>query len=165
MAATAQKAGTGPSVMLSNAASMPIKKFTLTLRNDLSELAKLNSFLEEIQARLSISKKCLLKTNLALEELFSNILSYAFNDDTDHLIKITVTAKQCVLDIRVEDDGKPFNPLEADDPDLRYDIENCPLGGLGIHLVKSFMDDIRYKRNQNRNVLAMRKEYCFDKAG
>ncbi len=137
------------------------KKYTLTLKNELSELKKLNSFIEEIRQSLPISKKCLFETNLALEELFSNALSYAFNNHTDHLIKITFTVTQHDLDIRFEDDGKPFNPLEAKAPELRYEIEKCPIGGLGIHLVKAFMDDIRYWRHQNRNVLTMKKEHCF----
>jgi len=137
------------------------EKFILTLKSDLADLEKLRSFLEEIRQRLSVSKRCLFETNLALEEVFSNVLSYGFNNHTDHFIRITVTTAQAVLNIRVEDDGKPFNPLEAKQPTLQYDIENCVPGGLGIHLIKHFMDDIRYKRYQNRNVLSMKKEGCF----
>jgi serine/threonine-protein kinase RsbW len=140
---------------------MPEKKYILTLKNDLSDLEQLHSFLDEIRKRLSISKKCLFETNLALEEVFSNILSYGFNNHTDHFIKITVTAAQGVLNILVEDDGKPFNPLEAKEPNLQYDLEKCAPGGLGTHLVKHLMDDIRYKRYQNRNVLTIRKGGCF----
>ena len=137
-------------------------RYTLTLRNELSELEKLNSFLGEIQQRFPISKKCLFETNLALEELFSNVLSYAFKNHTEHLIKITITVSRRDLDIRFEDDGRPFNPLEARAPALRYEIERCPIGGLGIHLIKAFMDDIRYGRHRNRNVLKMKKEHCFE---
>ena len=147
--------------MLKNGSSMPAKKYILILKNDLSELEKLHSFLDEIRQRLSVSKKCLFETNLALEEVYSNVLSYGFNNHTDHFIKITVTAAHGVLNILVEDDGKPFNPLKAKEPNLQYDLEKCAPGGLGIHLVKHFMDDIRYKRYQNRNILTMKKEGCF----
>jgi serine/threonine-protein kinase RsbW len=147
--------------MIKDGSSMPVKKYILTLTNDLSDLEKLHSFLEEIRKRLSVSKKCLFETNLALEEVFSNVLSYGFNNHTDHFVKITVTAAQNVLNIRVEDDGKPFNPLEAMAPTLQYDIDKCPLGGLGIHLIKNLMDDIHYKRYRNRNVLTMKKVSCF----
>jgi serine/threonine-protein kinase RsbW len=140
---------------------MTEKKYILTLKSDLSDLEKLRSFVEEIREGLSVSKKCQFETNLALEEAFSNILFYGFDKHTDHFIKITITSAQGVLNIRVEDDGKPFNPLEAKEPSLQYDIENCALGGLGIHLIKHFMDDIRYKRYQNKNVLTMKKEGCF----
>jgi len=140
---------------------MPVKKYILTLKNDLSELEKLHSFLDVIRQSLSISQKCLFETNLVLEEVFSNVLSYGFNNHTDHFIKISITAAQGVLNIRVEDDGKPFNPLKAKEPNLQYDIENCEPGGLGIHLVKHFMNDFRYKRYQNRNTITMKKEGCF----
>ena len=140
---------------------MPAKKYILTLKNDLADLEKLQSFVEEIRKGLFVSKKCLFETNLALEEAFSNVLSYGFNKHTDHFIKITITSAQGVLNIRVEDDGKPFNPLEAKEPTLQYDIENCEIGGLGIHLIKHFMGDIRYERYQNKNVLTMKKEGCF----
>jgi serine/threonine-protein kinase RsbW len=140
---------------------MPVKKYILTLKSDLADLEKLHSIVEEILDKLSVSKKCLFETNLALEEIFSNVLSYGFNNHADHFIKITITAVQGVLNIRVEDDGKPFNPVEAKEPTLQYDIENCALGGLGIHLIKHFMNDIRYKRYQNRNVLTLKKEGCF----
>jgi len=116
---------------------------------------------EEIRKGLSVSKKCLFETNLALEEACSNVLSYGFNKHTDHFIKITITSAQGVLNIRVEDDGKPFNPLEAKEPALQYDIENCEIGGLGIHLIKHVMGDIRYERYQDRNILTMKKEGCF----
>jgi len=140
---------------------MTEKKYILTLKNDMANLEKLHSFVEEIREGLSVSKKCQFETNLALEEAFSNVLSYGFDKHTDHFIKITITSAQGVLNIRVEDDGKPFNPLEAKEPILQYDIENCALGGLGIHLIKHFMDDIRYKRYQNKNVLTMKKKGCF----
>jgi len=140
---------------------MPAKKYILTLKNDLDDLEKLRSFVEDIRKTLSVSKKCQFETNLALEEVFSNILSYGFNRHSDHFIKITVTTAQGVLNIRVEDDGKPFNPLEAQKPALQYDIKNCGIGGLGIHLIRHVMDDIRYERYQNKNVLIMKKANCF----
>jgi serine/threonine-protein kinase RsbW len=141
---------------------MPAKKYILTLKNDLDDLEKLRSFVEDIRKTLSVSKKCQFETNLALEEVFSNILSYGFNKHSDHFIKITVTTAQGVLNIRVEDDGKPFNPLETKEPTLNYDIDNCTPGGLGIHLIKHVVDDIRYERYQNKNVLIMKKGNCFN---
>ena len=137
---------------------MPTEKYTLNLKNDLSELDKLHPFLEEIGQRMSVPKKCLFETNLTLEEVFSNIVSYGFSDRADHLIKITVTIGKGNLTVRVEDDGRPFNPLKAKEPELPDDVEDCKPGGLGIHLIKHFMDEIRYQRHQKRNVLTMTKK-------
>jgi len=138
---------------------MPIKKHTLNLKNDLSELERLHPFLQEIGQRIGVSKKCIFETNLTLEEVFSNIVSYGFDDHANHVIKIAVTIGKDSFTISVEDDGRPFNPLEAKDPDLPQEVEDCKPGGLGIHLIRHFMDEIRYRRYQNRNVLTMKKTY------
>jgi serine/threonine-protein kinase RsbW len=137
---------------------MPTEKHTLNLKNDLSELDRLHPFLEEIGQKTGVSKKCILETNLTLEEVFSNIVSYGFADHADHLIKITVTIAKDSFKIRVEDDGKPFNLLKAKQPDLPDNVEDCKPGGLGIHLIRHLMDEIRYRRQQNRNVLTMTKK-------
>jgi serine/threonine-protein kinase RsbW len=136
---------------------MPINKYTLNLKNDLSELDRLHPFLEEIGQRIGIPKKSIFETNLTLEEVFSNIVSHGFDDHADHLIRITITTAKGSIKISVEDDGKPFNPLKANEPDLPDDVEDCKPGGLGIHLIKHFMDKIQYKRHQNKNVLTMTK--------
>jgi anti-sigma regulatory factor (Ser/Thr protein kinase) len=68
------------------------------------------------------------------------------------------------LNIRVEDTGKAFNPLDRKEPAMQNDIENFTEGGLGIHLIKHFVDGIRYRRDLRRNVLTMRKENCTRKA-
>jgi anti-sigma regulatory factor (Ser/Thr protein kinase) len=59
--------------------------------------------------------------------------------------------------VTVEDDGVPFNPLEATEPDLDRPLEERSIGGLGIHLVKNLMDDVEYRREAGRNYLVMRK--------
>ncbi len=140
---------------------MRVKKYILKLKSDLADLEKLSSFMEEIREELSVSKKCQFHINLALEEAFSNVLSYGFPEHAGRFIKITVTTAHGVLNVRVEDDGKPFNPLDAREPTLQYDIENCGIGGLGIHLIKQVMDDVRYERYRNKNVLTMKKEGCI----
>ena len=140
---------------------MRAKKYTLTLKSDLADLEKLRSFMEEIREGLSVSKKCQFQINLALEEAFSNVLSYGFRKHTGRFMKIAITTAQGALNVRVEDDGTPFNPLNAKEPTLQYDIENCGIGGLGIDLIKKVMDDVRYERYRNKNVLTMKKEGCI----
>jgi anti-sigma regulatory factor (Ser/Thr protein kinase) len=143
---------------------MPARKHTLNLKNDLSELERLHPFLEEIGQKIGVSKKCIFETNLTLEEVFSNIVSYGFDDQADHHIKITVTSGRGSFKVCVEDDGRPFNPLKAGKPDLDYDLNHCEPGGLGIHLIKHLMDDIQYKRHQNKNVLTMTKKSLTSKS-
>jgi serine/threonine-protein kinase RsbW len=143
---------------------MQVKRYILTLKSDLADLEKLRSFMEEIREGLSVSKKCQFQINLALEEAFTNVLSYGLPEHGGRFIKIAITTAQGVLNVRVEDDGKPFNPLNAREPTLQYDIENCGIGGLGIHLIKQVMDDVRYERYRNKNVLTMKKDGCIAQA-
>ena len=132
-------------------------KFVLDLTSRMSELDKLNAFLEEIGAKLCLPAKCLFEITVALEEVFSNIVRYAFTDGRTHTVRIVARLGKGKLSLSVEDDGRPFNPLTADPPQLEPDPEKCEIGGLGIHLVKRLMDDVRYTRRSNRNELTLIK--------
>jgi anti-sigma regulatory factor (Ser/Thr protein kinase) len=83
--------------------------------------------------------------NICLDEAFTNIVSYGFTDDIEHLIKFTIDWDNDVLILRVEDDGIPFNPLAQKDPEIATDLLNIKVGGLGIHIIKKLMDDICYR--------------------
>jgi serine/threonine-protein kinase RsbW len=134
-------------------------KEILKLRNDMAELDKLHRFIEKLGRKLRLSKKYIVETNLALEEVVSNIIAYAYRDRKDHFIKISaIPQDNGPLVLRVEDSGRPFNPLKAAEPDLTYgDLENCDIGGLGIHLVRKLMDDVSYNYHECKNVLEMKK--------
>jgi anti-sigma regulatory factor (Ser/Thr protein kinase) len=98
-----------------------------------------------------------MEINLALDELFSNIISYGFKDDLEHLVKIQIIRENGRLNLRVEDDGIPFNPLETEEIAPARDIDNCNIGGLGLHLVKKLMDQICYERYEGKNKLTLKK--------
>lgn len=95
--------------------------------------------------------------NLALEELVTNTISYGCSDGREHAITISLHLEGADLHMRVEDDAMAFNPLEREAPDLNAPLEERPIGGLGVHLVRKLMDDVRYERTGTHNVLSMRK--------
>jgi len=133
-------------------------KEVLKLKNDMAELDKLHGFIEKLGRKLRLSKKYIFETNIALEEVVSNIIAYAYPDRRDQFIKISVIPPaNDALVLRVEDSGRPFNPLDVKEPELAYDLENCDIGGLGIHLVKKLMDDVSYDYRERKNVLEMKK--------
>jgi serine/threonine-protein kinase RsbW len=134
-------------------------KEVLKLRNDMAELDKLHRFIEKLGRKLRLSKKYIVETNLVLEEVVSNIIAYAYRDYQDHFIKISAIPQvNGALVLRVEDSGRPFNPLNVAEPELTYDdLENCNIGGLGIHLVRKLMDDVSYDYRECKNVLEMKK--------
>ena len=96
---------------------------SLELKNSLSELSTLGSSLEQFGEALGISSKILFEISLSIEELFSNIVSYGYTDDAVHWIKLTISYEDQMLVIRLEDDGIPFNPLRAEEPDCECPIE------------------------------------------
>ena len=136
---------------------MPKKEYSFKLKNDLSELDTLCQEMERFGRSIGLSKKFIFEINLALDELFTNIILYGFKDDKEHLIKVTLTPQNDILCLCIEDDGVPFNPVEANEPDLGCTIEECKIGGLGIHLIRNLMDEICYERCGNKNKLTLKK--------
>lgn len=127
------------------------------LKNDLSELDRLCQNCESIGESFGMSKKLIFEMNLALDELFTNIISYGFQDDKEHIIKIEIKKEGDAFLMRIEDDGIPFDPIAAEAPDLECPIEDCRIGGLGIHLIKKLMDEICYERVNGVNVIYLKK--------
>lgn len=95
--------------------------------------------------------------DLALEEHLTNIARYAYEDPLVHQIMVRLDLSEGYLLVEVEDDGKPFNPLQMAEVDTSIPLDVKPVGGLGIHLIRHFMDDVKYRREGERNVLSMRK--------
>ncbi len=136
-----------------------VKKFySLELKNDLAELEHLCRTCEEIGRSINISDRTIFEMNLALDELFTNIISYGFDDHQEHTIKIGIKIEGDQMQMRIEDDGVPFNPLESKTPDFQCGVEECKIGGLGIHLIRKLMDDIQYQRIADKNVLVLRRK-------
>ena len=141
---------------------MAKKEYSFELKNSLSELDFLCENLEKYGQKIGLSKKLVFEINLALDELFTNIISYGFNDDQEHLIKVTIKPQTEVLCLRIEDDGIPFNPIEFETPDVACSVENCKIGGLGIHIMRKLMDDIIYQRSDDKNILTLKKNLSTD---
>jgi anti-sigma regulatory factor (Ser/Thr protein kinase) len=136
---------------------MAKNKVSFKLKSKLSELDALCQKLEKFGQSMGLSQKCIFEANLALDELFTNIISYGFDDKNEHTIRITISFQNDELVFNIEDDGIPFNPTEVESPDLECTIEECRIGGLGIHLAKNLMDEVCYQRCNDKNVLTLRK--------
>lgn len=132
-------------------------KNSFELKNDLSELETLCQHLNKFGHVSGLSEACITDINICLDELFTNIVSYGFTDDLEHIIRFTINMDNNVLIVNIEDEGIPFNPLEKKDPEIPADLIDVRIGGLGIHIVRKLMDDIRYKRERGKNKLTMKK--------
>jgi sigma-B regulation protein RsbU (phosphoserine phosphatase) len=140
---------------------MPIKKVEIKLTNELTELEKIVAQIEELSDEWNIPAKTVMEINLVLEELFTNIVFYAFDDKEPHSITVEMALMEPhTLQIRLEDDGKPFNLLEKQMGEVfEQTVDERPIGGLGIHFVKKMMDGVAYERSGNNNIVILTKVF------
>lgn len=96
--------------------------------------------------------------DLVLEEVLSNIIHYGFSDQQLHWIEIDADYENQTVMLRISDDGMPFDPTEKAAPDLTQSIEDRPVGGLGIFLVRKLMDQVTYLRENDHNILILEKK-------
>ena len=100
---------------------------------------------------------------LALDEILTNIVSYGYEEESEEAegpkeakIRVDFGLADACLEVRIEDNGRSFNPLaDAQQPDLALPLEDRPIGGLGIHLARNLIHDISYRRVRNRNCLTL----------
>ena len=128
----------------------------IVLNNQPGEKQRVTQALDQFGRDHHLSAAVVQAADLALEEHLTNLMNYSFLDNREHQIKVRLTlASQFIIE--VEDDGPPFNPLDAPAVDTTMPLEQRPIGGLGIHLMRRFMDEIEYESEGGKNVLRMRK--------
>lgn len=125
--------------------------------NEIAEIEKLHQVLKMFGSANSIPEEILMNVNLVLEELLVNVISYGYDDHEVHQIEAIMNLENGVLHMTLKDDGKAFNPLEAPEVDMSVSLEDMSVGGLGIHLVKSLMDEVHYAREGEYNVVKLTK--------
>lgn len=130
----------------------------LTLHNDITEVPTLGEFVEQVAEQLGYNMTDSMNMNLALEEAVVNVMNYAYPEGTigDILIEAATTETQLVFTIK--DSGTPFDPTQVEDPDITLSIEDRPIGGLGIFLVKQLMDSVTYNYTDGFNILTLKKK-------
>lgn len=130
---------------------------TLHIKNNPDQLALLYDFLEQQAGPCGIDTTLLMQIKLAMDEAVTNVIQYAY-PGSEGDIRIDMGCQNRQLKIVVTDNGIRFNPLENQEPDITLPVEERPIGGLGIFLVKQLMTDVRYDRSEGKNILTMTKE-------
>ena len=105
---------------------------------------------------------CPMKTeaqiDIAIDELYSNIANYGYDGENGRvLVRLETEIRPRAVTISFIDEGRPFNPLEREDPDVSLSARERKIGGLGIFMVKKSMDDVRYEYRDGKNILPIRK--------
>ena len=131
---------------------------TLIIKNELEQLTRLYAFLDRQAVAYGLEELQLMQVKLALEEAVTNVILYAYPDKKDQDIRIDMSYENKRLTIVITDTGTDFNPLERQEPDLTLSLEERPIGGLGIYLVKQLMTEVTYSRSGGKNILTMTKD-------
>ena len=132
---------------------------TIELRNDIRETRQLSEFIKEVTRRLSMPTKLTHDIRLAVEEAVVNVMQYGYPEGQDGNIIINIQSNGSQIKITITDNGMPFDPTEKEDADTTLSVEERPIGGLGVHLIREMMDSINYERENGQNVLTLRKKY------
>src|SRR5262249_20771236 len=122
-----------------------VTMLTLELRTELAELRRLRHAVADFAARRKLRSADVWAVHLALEEVVVNDMRYAYDEGTGQRIVVRLMIDGPVLVMEVEDDGRPFNPLAQPTPPLEHPLEETPIGGLGIYLVRALMDGLSYR--------------------
>ena len=128
----------------------------ITIENEVSEIAKAVDFVSLKTEDLPFSFKDRNQIEVAVDEIMSNIVNYAYGDKKGKATLKLQTDEEGII-ITVEDSGIPYNPLEKEDPDITLSAEERGIGGYGIFIVKKVMDEIAYRHAEGKNILTMRK--------
>ncbi|MBO4475903.1 MAG: SpoIIE family protein phosphatase [Bacteroidales bacterium] len=131
----------------------------LTLHNDINQIALLPGFVGEAVNASKLDPAQAGSINLALEEAITNVMMYAYPEGTDGIIYLDAAVSGNALHFTITDCGKAFDPTAREEVDVNASVEERPVGGLGIHLVRQIMDRVRYERIGNKNILYLTKNY------
>ena len=132
-------------------------KLCLTVETRLDELERLAASVEDFGRGDNWPPDLTFQVNLVLEELWLNVVNHGHEDGV-HEVEIDLTSEAKAITIEITDDGKPFDPLhDAPIPNVTGPLNDRAVGGLGIYLVRTIMDELRYRREEGRNHLILVK--------
>jgi PAS domain S-box-containing protein len=127
------------------------------LANDTAEIDRCLNSLNEFCNRFEISNEARNDIAVVSDDLLNNIISYAFDDEEEHLIEVSFATDQQRFIVTFSDDGVEFDPFLRAEPDIDSGISDRQIGGLGIHLARNLMDDFSYRRIDGKNVTILMK--------
>ena len=131
----------------------------LVIANDIAEITRAAEFVEEFCTTHGAAPDIAFKINLAVEEALVNTISHGFKDDARHAIELRIAIEDDAIVLRISDDAVAFNPLEAPLPDVDAPVNERAVGGLGVFLMRTTMDDVQYIREDGHNKLTLTKRF------
>lgn len=130
----------------------------LKVEAKVDNLTTVLEFIDELLEQMDCGMKTQMQIDVAVEEMFVNVASYAYGDDVG-MATIVVDERQNphAVAITIIDTGVPYDPLAKEDPDVTLSANERQIGGLGIYMVKKSMDDVLYEYTDGQNIFTMIK--------
>lgn len=135
----------------------PGVRLRVTLANDLEEHRRLSELFLQLVEPLAPADDVVRSCETAIDEIMTNICRYAWHDEAQHAIDVEIMVRDDRIEATFTDDGVAFDPLAVAPQGLDSELDEREAGGLGIHLVKALMDDLRYRRDGGLNRLTLVK--------
>ena len=130
---------------------------TIRVAVEVREIERLNGLVRRFGELHEIPSRSLYAVNLALDEVVTNAILDGFENTVDQELFVRLQLAGSELHAELVDQGRAFNPLEVPAPNLNAPLRDRELGGLGLHLVRSLMDRLDYRRDGAKNVLTLIK--------
>lgn len=122
-----------------------------SFRNEDAELRPLSEWFRAFARDNEVDEARALDFELCLNELMTNVIHYAYADRGRHEIRVSLERDAEGIRATIEDDGRPFNPLEKEAPPVPHSLDEAGIGGWGIPIVRAFADELSYERRDGRN--------------
>jgi anti-sigma regulatory factor (Ser/Thr protein kinase) len=131
---------------------------SIVLANEISEVSKLNDFIEEIGREFAIAPDGLFNLKLVLEEAVVNVINYAYPKEEHEFIYLSASMHEGSIVLVLTDTGKAFDPTAAPEADITLSADERQIGGLGIFLIRQIMNEVKYERIDGKNILTLEKK-------
>jgi len=137
----------------------------MRIENRLADIRRAVGLVEQFGAENGVPPAIIGDVNVALDEALSNVIAHGYDGQAAGEIIISLSYEADELRVEIEDDGRAFDPLQAPPPDLDASLQDRKVGGLGVHLMRSLMDQVSYQRIDGRNRLRMVRKVARGGAG
>jgi anti-sigma regulatory factor (Ser/Thr protein kinase) len=131
---------------------------SITLANDIAEISRLATFIEEVGEAFELTPDVIFNLNLVIEEAVVNVINYAYPKEEHQSIYLSANLHNGSIVFVLTDTGKEFDPTQAPEADITLSAEERPIGGLGIFLIRQIMNEVKYQRIDGKNVLTLEKK-------
>jgi anti-sigma regulatory factor (Ser/Thr protein kinase) len=123
-----------------------------------NSISKVTAFVDEELARIGCDAKANAQIDICIDEIFANIANYAYGTEAgDVLVRLEFGKTERLVSLTFIDAGMPFDPRDAPDPDITSPLEERPIGGLGLFMVRKLTDSMSYRREDGHNILTIHK--------